>query len=87
MQLHVGGMITEQLIDLLSIASNQPQTPKPTQHVQVPDNSFRPCQMLKDSIQANINPLASFADFGKSLYNQMVQLVGTHLSPSCNNCD
>ena len=33
-----------------------------------------------------INPLQSCYDDGKSMYKQMIQIAGQHLSQSCSQC-
>ncbi len=54
-------------------------------HVDVPQNLFNPCRHLKDFMQV-ITPLSHSDDYGKSLYTQAVQIVGTHLSAGCTLC-
>ncbi len=87
-QLYVGGLMTEPSATLPDLSGTSQQLPIPTytQHVQIPDNRFHPCQILLNSLQTTIDPLGSSTDFGKSLYMQTVRLAGIHLSGSCNNC-
>lgn len=90
MQLHVGGLVTEPAADTIptnaaTTANTSVLIPEPCQHVEVPESSFKPCSQLLAAMQT-VNPLATCIDFGKSFYLHTVQIVGTHLSLGCGNC-
>ena len=53
--------------------------------VQVPGRAFEPCNVLLSQI-CLIDPLSSSPDFGKGLYNQVLQSVGCHLQSNCLIC-
>ena len=90
MQLHMGGLITEPAAGAISSHSTPTLSgsiliPEPREHVEVPESSFQPCPQLLSAIQV-VDPLATCTDFGKSFYLHIVQIVGTHLSSGCGNC-
>ena len=90
MQLHVGGLITESTAGTVSshptpTLSASILIPEPREHVEVPESSFQPCSQLLSAMQV-VDPFATSTDFGKSFYLHIVQIVGTHLSNGCSNC-
>lgn len=54
-------------------------------HVSIPRMKFVPCTTLKQSLQL-IDPLEFTTDSGRTLYCQIIQNVGQHLSAGCNHC-
>lgn len=89
MQLYVGGLVTEATVGTVpshgSTLNPGILIPQPNEEVEVPESSFQPCSQLVGAMQA-VDPLATCTDFGKSFYLHTVQIVGTHLSGGCNNC-
>lgn len=53
--------------------------------VAVPRLLLQPCHALQVHL-ADVNPLAASDDFGYSLYNHVVNIVGLHLMHSCDLC-
>ncbi len=54
--------------------------------VEVPGNLLLPCDHLSTLLHTSIQPLCTCTDFGKSLYSQAIQVVGTHLQSGCSTC-
>ena len=55
--------------------------------VEVPGNMFVPCDNLTSQLHSFVDPLSMCIYFGKSLYYQAIQLVGSHLQLGCSNCN
>ena len=93
MQLHVVGLLTEAQAVTNTVPTPIPSTlnpdillPEPNEGVHVPESSFEPCEALIQAMEA-VDPLdINVADFGKTLYLRVVDIVGTHLSDHCENC-
>ena len=54
--------------------------------VEVPRNKFLPCGNLSSLIHASVNPVSACTDFGKTLYYQAIEIIGSHLSSGCTIC-
>lgn len=54
--------------------------------VQVPIEAYEPCNVILPQVRL-IDPLGSTPDFGKDLYYQVLQLVGSHLQSNCSVCN
>ena len=62
-------------------------TSLPTSHdpVQVPRSSFTPCAVLKTDVD-RVDVLKDSNNFGIDIYNEIVRIVGRHLTHGCSTC-
>lgn len=85
-QLFMEGISTVQSDNRIpDVNPGQSTTFNEADRVRVPSRSFEPCNVLLAQIHL-IDPRSSSPDFGKTLYHQVLQLVGCHLQSSCSFC-
>ena len=72
--------------------SSQSNTVSPTlgnytniNHIDVPHNNFTPCSVLA-TLLSTVDVHQECHDNGKSLYINIIQQIGRHLTGGCNNC-
>ena len=59
--------------------------PSTSSHVNVPRSSFKPCAILEQALQMQINPLDESSNYGKDIYLNALLVVCNHLQshPNC----
>ena len=60
--------------------------PSAVDRVEVPRIGFQPCSVLQAQMWVE-NPLRSSGNFGIDLYQEVIGIVGQHLSRGCTQCN
>lgn len=88
-QLFIEGAIQQSTVPVIPPpASSSPSnlsSPVAYDHVTVPNNRFSPCNILGDDIRS-IDVLQTCDDFGYSIFKEILEKVGSHLSSGCTDC-
>ena len=83
LQLCVSGLIaSDHQANLVGTATSQSHLDVQTENlesVEVPCNKFQPCHELVDTVHSAVTPAAQATYNGKTMYHNVIQLVGQHL--------